>query len=406
MKNRIIEDLKDRFKRDSYIESHGILDTAADRYFEEDDDDKEYEDIRSPFFRDTDRIVHSKAYARYIDKSQVFFNLDIYNANITHRSLHVVLVSRLSRQIGRILKLNLDLIEAIALGHDIGHAPYGHLGERILDKISEDFNLGTFAHNAQSVRWLSKLEKRFPKEPAQGLNLTLQVLDGILCHDGEINEQALKPVKVNGKSWDDHFNEYEDCFHKNTIKRIPMSYEGIAVRFADTIAYIGRDIEDAILLGYINRKQIPKECRDILGDTNRKIINTLIMDLLTFSLEHEKIGYSEQIYEALKKLKKFNYKYIYNRRDLFIENKSNKNFMESLYEKFSLIFQQSIKDLEGKNYDSYIFRDHVRYIDNSDFSTYYEILKKQNKLPLIVRDYIAGMSDKYFNEIYRRLKEN
>jgi len=404
MKNRIIEELKDRFKRDSDIESHGILDTAADRYFDEDDEDKDYEDIRSPFFRDTDRIVHSKAYSRYIDKSQVFFDLDIYNANITHRSLHVVLVSRLSRQIGRILKLNLDLIEAIALGHDIGHAPYGHLGERILDKISEDFDLGTFAHNAQSVRWLSKLERRFPKKPAQGLNLTLQVLDGILCHDGEINEQALNPVNVNGKSWDDHFNEYEDCFHKNTIKRIPMSYEGIAVRFADTIAYVGRDIEDAILLGYISRKQIPKECRNILGDTNRQIINTLIMDLLTFSLENESIGYSKEIYDALKKLKKFNYEYIYNRRDLFSEKNSDKNFMESLYDKFYLIFQHSLKDLEENNNDSYIFRDHISYIDEPDLTTYYKPLKKKNKLPMIVRDYIAGMSDKYFNEIYRRLK--
>lgn len=403
MENRIIEQLKNRFKRDSDIGPYGISDSNAIRYFKETDEDKEYEDIRSPFFRDTDRIVHSKAYARYIDKSQVFFDLNIYNANITHRSLHVVLVSRLSRQIGRILKLNLDLIEAIALGHDIGHAPYGHLGETIINQISKEYELGKYAHNAQSVRWLSKLEKRFPKQPAQGLNLTLQVLDGILCHDGEINEQQLKPKEINGKTWEDHFREYRDCFHKNEIKRIPMSYEGITVRFADTIAYIGRDIEDAILLGYIKRSQIPEECKKSLGDTNRKIINTLIMDLLTFSLENNSIGYSEPIYEALRKLKEFNYKFIYNRRDLLTENKSHKSFMDTLYERFKLIFQSSLADLEDQNYDSYIFRDHIYYIDDPDLNTYYRPLREQNKFPLIVRDYIAGMSDKYFNEIFERL---
>jgi dGTPase len=404
MTHPIITRLRGRFKRNSDIGPYGILDKDAVRYYPEEDEDKEYEDIRSAFFRDTDRIVHSKAYARYIDKSQVFFDLDIYNANITHRSLHVVLVSRLSRQIGRILKLNLDLIEAIALGHDIGHAPYGHLGERILNDLNEEYNLGNFAHNAQSVRWLSKLEKRFPKQPAQGLNLTLQVLDGILCHDGEINERQLKPINFNEKSWNDHFAEYYDCFNKNKIVRIPMSYEGIAVRFADTIAYIGRDIEDAILLEYIQREEIPKECVDVLGDTNRKIINTLIMDLLMFSLDNETIGYSGKVYQALKQLKNFNYEYIYNRRDLFKDTASTKNFMESLYEKFELIFHQSLKDLENERMDSYIFRDHISYIDDANLNTYYQPLREKEKLPLIVRDYIAGMSDKYFNEIYRRLK--
>ncbi|NVM20069.1 MAG: HD domain-containing protein, partial [Candidatus Lokiarchaeota archaeon] len=233
-----IEQLRLRLRRDSDIGIHGILDSQAVRYYEEKEDDKNYIDIRSPFFRDVDRIVHSKAYSRYIDRSQVFFDLN--NANITHRSLHVVLVSRIARQIGRVLKLNTDLIEAIALGHDIGHPPYGHLGEQILDNISKKYKMGGFLHNAQSIRWLTYLEKRFPKKPANGLNLTLQVLDGILCHDGEINEQKLKPKKNNSKTWNDHFREYNDCFNENIIKRIPMSNEGVVVRFADAISYIGR----------------------------------------------------------------------------------------------------------------------------------------------------------------------
>ena len=397
-----IEQFSLLMRRESDIGEYGMLDSDAVRYHKEVEENKNYRDIRPPFFRDVDRIVHSKAYARYIDKTQVFF--EVNNANVTHRSLHVILVSRISRQIGRVLKLNLDLIEAIALGHDVGHSPYGHLGEEILNEISETYNMGIFNHNAQSIRWLSHLEKRFPNKPAQGLNLTLQTLDGILCHDGEINEQQLKPKVKNGKNWEDHLKEYEDCFTKDSIKRIPMSYEGITVRFADTIAYIGRDIEDAILLKYIRRSDIPEECTNILGDTNRKIINSLIMDLLDFSLGNETIGYSKEVFEALKRLKVFNYEKIYARRDMFGAGKDQleKEYIKELRTSFNLIFKTSLAHLEEENLETPVFKDHIEYIDDPEYNFYYKPLKKEGKLPLIVRDYVAGMSDKYFREIYKR----
>jgi len=400
-----IEQFSLLMRRESDIGEYGILDSDAVRYHKEIEENKSYRDIRPPFFRDVDRIVHSKAYARYIDKTQVFF--EVNNANVTHRSLHVILVSRISRQIGRVLKLNLDLIEAIALGHDIGHSPYGHLGEEILNEISEKYNMGIFRHNAQSIRWVSYLERRFPTKPAQGLNLTLQVLDGILCHDGEINEQELKPKVRNGKNWEVHIKEYEDCFTKNSIKRIPMSYEGIAVRFADTISYIGRDIEDAILLKYIKRSEIPKECVKVLGDTNRKIINSLIMDILNFSLSNDAIGYSEEVFEALKSLKLFNYENIYTRRDMEGASKSplEKPYIKQLKKSFHLIFDTSLAHLIEENLESPIFKDHIEYVDDQNFETYFKKLKKEQKLPLIVRDYIAGMSDKYFREIYQRFRK-
>ncbi|MFX1396470.1 MAG: deoxyguanosinetriphosphate triphosphohydrolase family protein [Promethearchaeota archaeon] len=391
-----IETLRRSLRRDKEVGIHGIKDSDAVRFYEEKDDLNGYTDIRPPFFRDVDRIVHSKAYSRYIDKTQVFF--DVNNANITHRSLHVLLVSRLSRQIGRVLKLNTDLIEAISLGHDIGHAPFGHLGEEILNEISARHQAGKFMHNAQGVRWLSHLERRFPKEPASGLNLTLHVLDGILCHDGEINEQELRPMEVNGKTWDDHFEEYEDCFDQNRIRRIPMTFEGIAVRFADTISYIGRDIEDAILLKLITRDQIPENCKKLLGDTNRKIINSLIMDLINYSVDHDLIGYSEPIYDALKELKKFNYDNIYLRRD--------DNMNDVTKERFELIFETSLRDLKQENLSSPIFKDHIEYIDDPDYSTYLEPHRKANKLSIVVKDYIAGMSDKYFKEVYDKFKKN
>ncbi len=383
-------------RRDSDIGSLAISDSQAVRYYEEDEESKI--DIRPAFFRDVDRIVHSKAYARYIDKTQVFFG--IQNANITHRSLHVILVARIARQIGRILKFNTDLIEAIALSHDVGHSPFGHLGEAILDDISLKYQMGVFNHNAQGVRWLSYLEKRFPDKPAKGLNLTLQVLDGVLCHDGEVNERELKPISINGKTWGDHSSEYIESFSTNKIRRIPMSYEGIAVRFADSIAYIGRDIEDAILLKLIKRSAIPKNCRNVLGDTNRKIMKTLIMDLLNTSLHNDIIGYSEDIFEAFKELKNFNYDSIYSRRDMYKSKDSKNSYMENLTKQFNLIFENSLRDLEEENFKAPIFIDHIEYIDDKKYTTYFEPNKQTGNLKLIARDFIAGMSDQYFSEIF------
>lgn len=387
-------------RRDSDIGDLAISDSQAIRYYEEDDESKI--DIRPAFYRDVDRIVHSKAYARYIDKTQVFIGFD--NANITHRSLHVILVSRIARQIGRILKFNTDLIEAIALSHDVGHSPYGHIGEAILNDLSLKNHLGVFNHNAQGVRWLSYLEKRFPDKPAKGLNLTLQVLDGVLCHDGEVNERELRPISINGKTWEDHFTEYIESFSTNKIRRIPMSYEAIAVRFADSIAYVGRDIEDAILLKIIKREDIPKNCRDVLGDTNRKIMKTLIMDLLNTSLHKETLGYSEQIFDAFKELKKFNYDKIYSCPKLYKTQNSKISFMEELTQKFEFVFEQSLKDLESNDINAPIFKDHIEYIDDENFSTYYKPNKEEGNLALIVRDYIAGMSDNYFHKISTKLE--
>ena len=158
--------------------------SAAVRRSREEHSDTDY---RQSFSIDVDRILHAHAYARYIDKTQVFSL--IKNDHITHRVLHVQLVSKIARTIGRYLGLNEDLIEAIALGHDIGHAPFGHDGERYLSELCEHNGIGTFQHNVQSVQFLDKVERK-----GQGWNLCLQTLDGILCHDGEIHNQMLKPV--------------------------------------------------------------------------------------------------------------------------------------------------------------------------------------------------------------------
>ena len=159
--------------------------------------------IRQSFFHDTDKIIHSSAYTRYIDKTQVFSFFE--NDNITHRVLHVQFVSKIARVIGRCLKLNEDLIEAIALGHDIGHTPYGHTGEDFIDKIYKKYNMGCFTHNAQSVRELMYVE-----DEGNGLNLTLQVLDGILTHNGELIQDKYTPDYT--KTKEQFMEQYKNCF--------------------------------------------------------------------------------------------------------------------------------------------------------------------------------------------------
>ncbi|GAF84555.1 unnamed protein product, partial [marine sediment metagenome] len=257
---------------------------------------------RENFSVDADRILHSLAYSRYIDKTQVFYL--VKNDHITHRVLHVQLVSKIGRTIGRLLRLNEDLIEAVALGHDIGHAPFGHDGEGFLSDLSREYGLGNFLHNVQGVRFLEALEKK-----GAGWNLSLQVLDGILSHNGEVHNPALYPDSSKD------FARLEDEIKKLTenpeFPIWPMTIEGCVVRMADTISYIGRDIEDAIRLGLIKRNEIPVDCRRRLGETNGTIVYTLVEDLISESLEKPTISFSTEVAEALKKLKDFNQEFIY-----------------------------------------------------------------------------------------------
>ena len=235
---------------------------------------EDVEDIRPIFYRDIDRIIHSSGYTRLIDKTQVYSF--IQNDHITRRVLHVQLVSKIARTIGRSLALNEDLIEAMALGHDIGHTPFGHKGESLLNSICEKEGIGYFCHNAQSVRILQDIER---------INVSMQTLDGILAHNGEIlkNKYEHNPNKTEEDFKQDLYN----TFHKTDYSRqiIPMTIEGSVVRLSDVIAYIGRDIEDAVTLGIIDRSEIPEFPRKIIGDSNSKIVDTLIKDVIINSLD-------------------------------------------------------------------------------------------------------------------------
>lgn len=329
-------------------------------------------DYRQSFSLDTDRILHSLAYTRYIDKTQVFYL--VRNDHITHRVLHVQLVSKIARTIGRFLGLNQDLIEAVALGHDIGHVPFGHEGERLLSDLCVEHGIGAFRHNVQSVQFLDRVERK-----GTGWNLCLQTLDGILCHDGEVHDRVMRPVR--GKTFSDLDRDIEAKKANPGLPLIPMTLEGCVMRFSDTVGYIGRDIEDAIRLGLIRRADLPRECVAVLGDTNGQIVYRLVTDIIRHSRDQEYVSFGPEVSEALGALKRFNYERIY----LNPRIKIRAGHIAGL---FRLLFDTYLGDLEKDRRESVIF---TRFL--ADMSPEY---RESHRPAEVARDFIAGMTDNYF----------
>ncbi len=329
-------------------------------------------DYRQAFSIDVDRILHAHAYARYIDKTQVFSL--IKNDHITHRVLHVQLVSKIARTIGRYLSLNEDLIEAIALGHDIGHAPFGHDGEHALSELCENNGIGAFQHNVQSVQFLDKVERK-----GLGWNLCLQTLDGILCHDGEVHNQMLKPAAT--KTFDTLDHELAHKIKDPQTSLVPMTFEGCVVRIADTIAYVGRDIEDAIRLNLIDRSDLPQDCVECLGRTNGTIVFNLVTDIIQNSFQKAYVAFSSDVSRALKLLKQFNLERIY-------LNPRIKEHYAALIELFGFLYEKYLADIGRKNMSSVIFSQFLNGMSASYIETHVSAE--------IVRDFIAGMTDAYF----------
>lgn len=333
---------------------------------------------RTSFFRDIDRIIYSLSYIRYIDKTQVFsFN---ENDHITKRMIHVQLVSKIARTIGRNLHLNEDLIEAAALGHDLGHVPFGHVGEHILNAISLENGEGYFNHNIESVRVLMTLE-----ENGMGRNITLQVLDAIMCHNGELPLKEYYPKK---KTKEDFLTEYNTSYSDPTlIKKLrPMTLEGCVVRVSDIIAYIGKDIEDAITLGRIRMEEIPMSITSILGTTNREIVNTLVSDIIKNSKDKPYIKLSENVYQALIDLKQFNTEHIYKRAN-------SKKEIEYYEKMFRTLFTKYKEDIEKENRQSVIFQTFLKDMNE-------EYLKNTTTVRKVI-DFIAGMTDDYMKKCYQ-----
>lgn len=343
--------------------------------------------IRPPFYRDADRILHSKAYSRYIDKTQVFYLVE--NDHITHRVLHVQLVSKVARTIGRCLGLNEDLIEAIALGHDIGHVPYGHLGESLLDDLCKEHGLWGFKHNVQSVHFLDTVEDS---------DLTLQVQDGILCHNGEKHDSFLT---MQGEVEWEVLDEKLDRIKKGE-DQFPCTLEGCVVRCADSISYLGRDLQDALevnLLGDEDLQKFPDSCRDFfhIPDTkrnsfrnlNKAVLDLLIKDVIANSGE-EGIRFSDEASECLEEFRLYNYAHIYENENLG-RQKPQIKFM------YTFLFDRLLKEVKREDRDSLIYSQFIsqpwicrRYIASATPAQF-------------VTDFIAGMTDGYFESLFRLL---
>lgn len=338
------------------------------------------EDYRPPFFHDADRIIYSLAFSRYMNKTQVFTYQK--HDHVTKRMTHVIYVSKIARTIGRSLGLNEDLIEAAALGHDLGHTPFGHVGEAILNDISLKYGEGFFNHNIHSVRLLKDVENY-----GEGLNISLQVLDAIMCHNGEFVNAFYKPVS---KTKEDFLKEYNESYHsKDVLKKLtPMTLEGCVVRISDLIAYLGRDIEDAIRLNIINIADIPPQITKVLGTKNREIIMTIVNDLLKNSQGQNYLKLSDDIFEAILALKKFNYEHIY---ALAYTNKEH----EHIKDMFNTLFITYLNDLKQENINSSIVK-------------YYQVMNEEyqkNTFERIVIDYLAGMTDQYIMKEYNKISK-
>lgn len=339
---------------------------------------------RPAFVHDIDKIIHCPYYNRYSDKTQVFSL--IKNDDITRRSLHVQLVSRIARTIGSALNLNLDLIEAIALGHDIGHTPFAHSGEVFLDELYFKHAGRHFNHSIHSVRVLDGV---FP------LNISLQVLDGIACHNGEIELEEYQPASLG--SFEEFDAMVEKCYEdKDHVRRLmPSTLEGAVVRISDIIAYLGKDRQDAARINFVDEDAYDKT---VIGSINAEIINNLVVNIIENSYGNPYIRMDEEHFEALQTAKKENYFRIYESASIRAKlNTTAKPMMAEIYE-------QMLSDLrQGKKY-SPVFCHHINYVNQSGYSR--PVPYGVSEPNQIVVDYIASMTDDYLIDLHHYLFPN
>lgn len=344
---------------------------------------------RPAFIRDCEKILHLPYYNRYTDKTQVFSSHQ--NDDISRRALHVQLVSRIARNIGRMLGLNCDLIEAIALGHDLGHTPFGHTGESFLSDILQDEVGIYFNHNIQSGRILDALFMR---------NISLQTLDGIICHNGEFEQKEYVPSRE--KNFHTFDNEIRECTQDGDVaikKLVPMTLEGCVVRISDMIAYLGKDRQDAVKSGLLNEEFHFNS--DIIGGENASIINNISVDIIENSYGKDYILLSEDVYSDLARAKRENFQYIYH------NDKVSANY-EVIKLMFEAVYTRLLDDLKKGAKESAIFKFHVDFIEQNRKYYYTEGDKAYiEEMPeLIVADYISSMTDSYFVALHDLLYPN
>ena len=342
------------------------------------------EDTRGAYFRDQTAIIHSLAFRRLKHKTQVFFAPQ--NDHICTRIEHVLHVATIAKSICKGLNTNgwdldVEMAFAMGLGHDLGHAPFGHDGEWILNKLLG--GNGAFIHEINSYRIVEHIANN-----GKGLNLTYAVKDGIITHNGEKYEQYLMPRA-----------ELVDLETIKSRNNIPASLEACIVRFSDKIAYLGRDIEDALTLKLIQKTSIPENVKKYLGTSNSNIISTLVDDIIANSAKESKIGFSDEKFEAIKYLRDFNYRNIYLSPDKNRNAEKAKNIIEKLF--------YYLNDLILKNHYDFEKYKESRLLIDSEFGNYLEKMQEKYGDSIsseqIVTDYVAGMTDFYAIEAFKQI---
>lgn len=352
-------------------------------------------EIRSEFERDYTRVINSKSYRRLKHKTQVFFSPE--NDHICTRIEHVTLVESISYTIAKYFGLNTELTKAISTAHDIGHSPFGHQGEKILSKLSKDFIQKTFWHEKNGLEFVDKVELlEKPDGKIQPLDLTYSVRDGIISHCGEIDENGLKPR-----------TEYIDLYeYEHPNQYAPYTWEGCVVKIADKLSYLGRDIEDAITLGILDKKL--KELHEVLNlDKDVKINNTVILnmfikDLCENSSLENGLCFSDEKFEMLNNLKEFNYKNIY----LSEKTLGSVDYFELVLNKlFWFLSRMNFRDDDMKKICPVLADDFNKWLKEF-FSldiNHRDIIISDNEFLQAVIYYIAGMTDNYAIEMYNKI---
>ena len=340
--------------------------------------------LRSAFSRDIDKIVNIPAYNRYAGKTQVFSLVE--NDDICRRGLHVQLVSRIARNIGRLLGLNCELIEAIALGHDLGHTPFGHAGERFLSKCYHERTGRYFNHNVHSVRVMDVLYRR---------NVSLQVLDGALCHNGEFAQQVLRRGETS--TFEQLDANVEACASDEAVIKTlrPSALEGCVVRLSDMIAYLGKDRDDAVAMGVLDG--LDGFDTRIIGRDNARIINNLTVDVINNSYGHSQIRMSEAAFEDVKLAKRQNYERIYNTEGW---RAGSGNVVSEMFEE---MYERLLSGVIAGDERSPVYLHHAKKLATRSRSIDAREYMANTEPNQIVVDYLASMTDRYFMALYRHL---
>ena len=334
------------------------------------------EDIRGAYYRDTTAIIHSSPFSRLKHKTQVFFAPA--NDHICTRMEHVLHVASIASTICRPLGLDSELSWAIGMGHDLGHTPFGHVGERIISSLFKERGLGVFQHEVNSLRVVRMLANH-----GRGLNLCYAVEDGIVSHCGEKFVQRIIPS-----------GEVKDLDAISSIHGlVPSTWEGVVVRFSDSIAYLGRDWEDARRLGLLDdAPPVDRDVVKLIGSSNSEIINNLVNDIITSSSPDRGIGFSDDIFAAVLEMKDYNYRYIY-------RNEILEGYTRYFTRLMRLIVSYLDELVASYGYDKKGYDDEKNMLAAGFYAHLVELkdryIEREGDIRRLVLDYVAGMSDNF-----------